>query len=106
MWSEGNARPAALQGLRAGYSFTLGSRARPQTPRQPAPGSHESLDEFARLLRDVAPAALDDEQRAALGILRVDFRLRPRIQVRRCRLKERNARTRHGVRVVQLLRLC
>src|SRR5205823_4398933 len=37
----------------------------------------------------VVVLAVDDEQRAAVGILRVDLRLGPRIQVRRRRLEER-----------------
>ena len=47
----------------------------------------------------------DDQQRAAIRVLGVDLRLRPRVEVRRRRLEQRLARRRDRVRLVQLLRL-
>src|SRR5258705_11399181 len=45
----------------------------------------------------------NDEQRSAVRIRRVDLRLRPRVEVRGCRLKERGARRRHSEVAVELL---
>ena len=58
-----------------------------------------------RVRDGVVELAGDDQQRAAVGPLRVDFCLGPGVQVRVRRLEDRLARTGDRVRLVQLLRL-
>ena len=48
--------------------------------------------------------AVDDQQRPAIGVLRLDLDFGPRVQVRGRRLEERHARSGHGEGVVELLR--
>ncbi len=50
----------------------------------------------------VLPAG-DDQERSAGGILGVDLRLGPRVEVGRRRLEERDARGRHREGLVQVL---
>src|SRR3954463_5046832 len=53
----------------------------------------------------VVPVAAQHEKRPALRALRVDARLRPRIEIRRCSLEERTPRSCNVVLVIQALRL-
>src|SRR4029077_10482841 len=50
-------------------------------------------------------SAGNDQERSAVGVLGVDLRLRPRVDVGYRRLKERHARRRHREGLVQLLGL-
>ena len=47
----------------------------------------------------------DDKKRTAVGILRIDLHLGPRIEIGRRRLEEGRARRWYGKRLIELLRL-